>query len=61
MVGGMFDMNRSGQCLVEGNYSGYLLASENGEGLMVKLREKFTEFIKSNFDETKIKHVNLEQ
>jgi len=28
---------------------------------MVRLREKFKEFIKSNFDEAKIKHVNLEQ
>ncbi|HEY5037619.1 MAG TPA: AAA family ATPase, partial [bacterium] len=49
------------QCMVEGDHSSYILASENGEGLIVRLREKLTEFIKANFDETQIKHVHLEQ
>ena len=49
------------QCLVDGGYPSYMLASENDGGLIVKLREKFTEFIKTNFKETQNQQSYVEQ
>lgn len=39
------------QWVIDGNYSGNLVAQENGEGLAIRLRDKFKTFLKTHFTE----------
>ncbi|HVM33645.1 MAG TPA: AAA family ATPase, partial [bacterium] len=48
-------------CLIEGNYSSYILDTSDGKGLLPSIREKFIDFIKVNFKEEKLQRANLEQ